>query len=150
MQLAHAAFREGMTAVEHIAGKNPQPVDYTLIPRCIYSRPEAASIGLSEEQALQKGYSVKTGKFPFAANGKAFVFGETDGFVKVVADGETNDLLGIHIVGPRATEMISEAGVAKFLDATPWELGKAPHPHPALSEALMEAALDVDGNAVHI
>lgn len=149
MQLAHAAFWEGITAVEHLVGKNPRPIDYTLIPRCIYSRPEAASIGLTEVQARQKGYSVKTGKFPLAANGKALVFGETDGFVKVVADGETNDLLGIHIVGLQATEMISEAGLAKFLDATPWELGRTPHPHPALSEALMEAALDVDGNAVH-
>lgn len=149
LQLAHAASREGIVAIEHIAGKKPAPVDYSHIPKCIYSRPEAASIGLSEEKAKEQGYSVKTGKFPMRANGKALVYGETDGFVKVVADKETNDLLGVHIVGPHATEMISEAGLARLLDATPWEVANIIHPHPTLSEAIGEAALAVDGMAIH-
>lgn len=149
LQLAHTASREGIVAIEHIAGKNPAPVDYSHIPKCIYSRPEAASIGLSEEKAKEHGYNVKIGKFPMRANGKALVFGQTDGFVKVVADRETNDILGVHILGPHATELISEAGIARFLDATPWEVANTIHPHPTLSEAIGEAALAVDGMAIH-
>lgn len=149
LQLAHAASREGVVAIEHIAGKKPTPIDYSLIPKCIYSCPEAASIGLSEEVANEHGYNVKTGKFSLRANGKALVFGETDGFVKVVADKENDDILGVHIVGPHATEMISEAGLARLLDATPWEVAKTIHPHPTLSEAIGEAALAVDGMAIH-
>lgn len=149
MQLAHAASREGITAVEHMAGKKPAPVDYNLIPRCIYTSPETASMGLSEEQAREKGYRVKTGKFPMRANGRALVFGEAEGFVKVIADHETDDLLGVHIIGPHATEMISEAALAGFLNATPWEVANVVHPHPTLSEAIMEAALAVEGKAIH-
>ncbi|RHW41133.1 dihydrolipoyl dehydrogenase [Neobacillus notoginsengisoli] len=149
LQLAHVASHEGIIAVEHIAGKNPQPIDYTLVSKCIYSSPEAASVGLTEEEAKALGHKVKTGKFSFRAIGKALVFGESDGFVKIVADEETNDLLGVHMIGPHVTDMISEAGLAKVLDATPWEIAHTIHPHPTLSEAIGEAALAVDGRALH-
>jgi dihydrolipoamide dehydrogenase len=149
LQLAHVASHEGIVAVEHIAGQNPLPIDYTMISKCVYSRPEVASVGLTEEEAKAKGYDVKIGKFPFKAVGKALVFGEAEGFVKIVADQKTNDLLGVHMVGPHVTDMISEAGLARVLDATPWEVAHTIHPHPTLSEAMAEAALAVDGKAIH-
>ncbi|WP_338470198.1 dihydrolipoyl dehydrogenase [Niallia sp. XMNu-256] len=149
MQLAHVASHEGILAVEHIAGNNPQPLQYSLISTCIYSNPEASKVGLTEEEAKSQGYKVKTGKFPFRSIGKALVFGESDGFVKMVVDAETNDLLGVHMIGPHVTELISEAGLARVLDATPWEISQNIHPHPSLSEAIGEAALAVDGNALH-
>ncbi|PLT27867.1 dihydrolipoyl dehydrogenase [Peribacillus deserti] len=149
LQLAHVASHEGITAVEHIAGKNPGPIDYTTISKCIYSSPEAASVGLTEEEAKEKGFKIKTGKFPFKVIGKALVYGESDGFVKIIADEETDDLLGVHMIGPHVTDMISEAGLAKVLDATPWEIGHTIHPHPTLSEAIGEAAQAVDGLAIH-
>ncbi|MEC0685748.1 FAD-dependent oxidoreductase, partial [Bacillus haynesii] len=149
LQLAHAASHEGITAVEHIADENPHTIDYSLVSKCIYSSPEAASVGLTEDEAKAQGKSVKVGKFPFQAIGKALVYGETDGFVKIVADRETDDILGVHMIGPHVTDMISEAGLAKVLDATPWEVGQTIHPHPTLSEAIGEAALAVDGKAIH-
>ncbi|MBP2240806.1 dihydrolipoamide dehydrogenase [Cytobacillus eiseniae] len=149
LQLAHVASHEGIVAVEHIAGENPHPIDYDLVSKCIYSAPEAASVGITEDQAKEKGFKVKTGKFSFKAIGKALVFGESDGFVKIVADEETNDILGVHMIGPHVTDMISEAGLAKVLDATPWEVAHTIHPHPSLSEAMGEAALAVDGKAIH-
>ncbi|WP_285768859.1 dihydrolipoyl dehydrogenase [Peribacillus sp. SI8-4] len=149
LQLAHVASHEGITAVEHIAGKKPERLDYSLISKCIYSSPEASSVGLTEEQAKQEGYELKIGKFPFRAVGKALVYGEADGFVKIIADKKTDDILGVHMIGPHVTDMISEAGLAKVLDATPWEIGKTIHPHPSLSEAIGEAALAVDGLAIH-
>lgn len=149
LQLAHVASHEGIVAVEHIAGHQPTPIDYTMIAKCVYSRPEVASVGLTEEEAKAKGYDVKVGKFPFKAIGKALVFGEAEGFVKMIADQKTNDLLGVHMVGPHVTDMISEAGLARVLDATPWEVAHTIHPHPTLSEAMMEAALAVDGKAIH-
>ncbi len=150
LQLAHVASYEGITAVEHIAGGDIHPIDYTTVPKCIYSSPEAASVGLTEQEARKKGFQVKTGKFPFQAIGKALVFGENDGFVKIVADEKTNDLLGVHIIGPNATELISEAALARVLDAAAWEVGTMIHPHPTLSEAIGEAALLVDGKAIHM
>jgi dihydrolipoamide dehydrogenase len=149
LQLAHVASHEGIVAVEHIANQNPHPIDYTLVSKCIYSSPEAASVGLTEDEAKEKGFEVKTGKFSFKAIGKALVYGESDGFVKIVADKETNDILGVHMIGPHVTDMISEAGLAKVLDATPWEIAHTIHPHPTLSEAIGEAALAVDGKAIH-
>ncbi|MGV2938304.1 dihydrolipoyl dehydrogenase [Mesobacillus sp. LC4] len=149
LQLAHVASHEGIVAVEHIANENPHPIDYTLVSKCIYSSPEAASVGLTEDEAKEKGHDVKTGKFSFKAIGKALVYGESDGFVKIVADKETNDILGVHMIGPHVTDMISEAGLAKVLDATPWEIAHTIHPHPTLSEAIGEAALAVDGKAIH-
>ncbi|MEH7886861.1 dihydrolipoyl dehydrogenase [Bacillus sp. JJ1609] len=149
LQLAHVASHEGIVAVEHIAGVETHPIDYTLVSKCIYSSPEAASVGLTEDEAKEKGFEVKTGKFSFKAIGKALVYGESDGFVKIVADKETNDILGVHMIGPHVTDMISEAGLAKVLDATPWEVAHTIHPHPTLSEAIGEAALAVDGKAIH-
>ncbi|MBG9767610.1 dihydrolipoyl dehydrogenase [Bacillus vallismortis] len=149
LQLAHVASHEGIIAVEHIAGLNPHPLDPTLVPKCIYSSPEAASVGLTEEEAKANGHNVKIGKFPFMAIGKALVYGESDGFVKIVADRDTDDILGVHMIGPHVTDMISEAGLAKVLDATPWEVGQTIHPHPTLSEAIGEAALAADGKAIH-
>lgn len=149
LQLAHVASREGITAVEHIAGKNPLPLNYDLIPKCIYSNPEVASVGMTEEEAEKKGYKIKSGKFSFRAIGKALVLGEADGFAKIIADEESNDILGVHMIGPHVTDMISEAGLAMVLDAAPWEIAHTIHPHPSLSEAIGEAALAVDGKALH-
>ncbi|WP_226667657.1 dihydrolipoyl dehydrogenase [Metabacillus litoralis] len=149
LQLAHVASHEGIIAVEHIANQKPLPIDETLIPKCIYSSPEIASVGYTEDDAKEKGYKVKVGKFPFSAIGKALVFGETEGFVKLVVDEETDDLLGVHMIGPHVTDMISEAALAKVLDATPWEISHTIHPHPTLSEVIGEAALAVYGKAIH-
>ncbi|WML47580.1 dihydrolipoyl dehydrogenase [Neobacillus sp. PS3-34] len=149
LQLAHVASHEGITAVEHIAGQNPSPMDYKLVSKCIYSSPEVANVGYTEDEAKEKGFKVKTGKFSFRAIGKALVFGESDGFVKIIADEETDDILGVHMIGPHVTDMISEAGLAMVLDATPWEVSHTIHPHPTLSEAIGEAALAVYGKAIH-
>ncbi|AUD13804.1 MULTISPECIES: dihydrolipoyl dehydrogenase [unclassified Planococcus (in: firmicutes)] len=149
MQLAHVASHEGITAIEHIKGNAPHAINYDLVSRCIYSNPEAASVGITEDQAKEQGYDVKTGKFSFKAIGKALVYGESDGFVKIIADKETNDILGVHMIGPHVTDMISEAGLAMVLDATPWEIADTIHPHPTLSEVMGEAALAVDGKAIH-
>lgn len=149
VQLAHVAMHEGIHAVEVMAGRAPRPIDYTLIPRCTYSRPEVASVGLTEAQARERGCEVVCGKFSFRANGKALVYGEPDGFVKVVADRDTDDVLGVHMVGPRVTDLVSEAALSRVLNATPWEMAHTIHPHPTLSEALGEAALAIDGWAIH-
>ncbi|HLS10224.1 dihydrolipoyl dehydrogenase [Lentibacillus sp.] len=149
MQLAHVASHEGIVAVEHMADRNPLPLDYDTIPSCIYANPEAASVGLTEKQAIDQGFDTKIGKFPFKAIGKALVHGESGGFVKIIADKKTEDLLGVHMVGPHVTDMISEAGLAKVLDATPWEIAHSVHPHPTLSEVMGEAAMAVEGNQIH-
>ncbi|MCO7126797.1 dihydrolipoyl dehydrogenase [Sporolactobacillus shoreicorticis] len=150
LQLAHVASHEGIKAVEHLAGLPVEPLHSELVvPRCIYTHPEIASIGLTEAQAKEQ-HVVKVGKVPFGAIGKALVYGDSEGFAKIVADKTTNDLLGIHIYGPHATDLIGEAAVAKLLDATPWELSEAIHPHPTLSEVIGEAALAADGRAIHI
>jgi dihydrolipoamide dehydrogenase len=149
VQLAHVAAHEGIHAVEVMAGMAHSPIDYSLIAKCTYFRPEVASVGLTEKQATDNGHQVKVGKFPFKAIGKALVYGEADGFVKIVADKDTDDILGVHMVGPHVTDFISEAGLARVLNATPWEVGHTIHPHPTLSEAIGEAALAVDGRAIH-
>ncbi|WP_152654691.1 dihydrolipoyl dehydrogenase [Oceanobacillus sp. CFH 90083] len=149
MQLAHVASHEGMVAVSHMADEYIEKIDYQAIPSCIYANPEAASVGFTEQQAKEQGYETVTGKFPFKAVGKALVYGETEGFVKIITDKKTQDLLGIHMIGPHVTDMISEAGLAKILDATAWEIGQTIHPHPSLSEVIGEAALAVDGIQIH-
>ncbi|WP_423800648.1 dihydrolipoyl dehydrogenase [Neobacillus sp. SAB-20_R2A] len=149
LQLAHVASHEGIIAVEHMAGENPAPLDYTLVSKCIYSSPEVASVGLTEDEAVAKGYQVKTGKFPFRAIGKALVFGEADGFVKLVVDQESNKLLGAHMIGPHVTDMITELGLAQVLNATSMEIAHTIHPHPTLAEAIGEAALAVEGKELH-
>ncbi|MCL1631909.1 dihydrolipoyl dehydrogenase [Sporolactobacillus sp. CPB3-1] len=149
LQLAHVASHEGIKAVEHLAGLPVEPLHSDLVPRCIYTHPEIASIGMTEDQA-KESHAVKVGKVPFAAIGKALVYGESEGFAKVIADKTTNDLLGVHIFGPHATDLIGEASIAKLLDATPWEISEAIHAHPTLSEIIGEAALAADGRAIHI
>ncbi|MFD2116036.1 dihydrolipoyl dehydrogenase [Paenibacillus yanchengensis] len=147
IQLAHAASRMGIIAVEHMLEQKPQEFTTKHIPRCIYSKPEIASIGLTEKQAKEQHQQIKIGKIPFQAIGKAHVIGDTGGFVKVIADVATNDILGVHIVGPQATDLIGEAALAGWLNATPWEVGQLAHAHPSLSEAIYEAMLAVDGQS---
>nr|WP_289036680.1 dihydrolipoyl dehydrogenase [uncultured Allobacillus sp.] len=149
LQLAHVASHEGILAVEHITNEEPEPIRYEHVASCVYSNPEIASIGLTEKQAKENGYEVQVGKFPFKAVGKALVHGESDGFVKMISNKENQDLLGVHMIGPHVTDMISEAGLAMVLDATPWEIGETIHPHPTLSEVIGEAALAVDGKQIH-
>ncbi len=147
--LAHVASHQGVTAVETIAGRNPLPLDYNKMPRAVYCEPQVASLGLTEAQARDQGHKVRTGRFPIRANGKALALGESEGFVKLVVDEESHDILGYHMVGPNATEMIAEASLGAVLETTPAELGYAVHAHPTLSEAVREAALAVSGESIH-
>jgi len=149
LQLAHAAASQGIAAVEHACGLDAEPPAPEWIPRCIYARPEVAAVGLTEAAAKERGHDVRTGRFSFKALGKALVLGETDGFVKVVADAKTGDILGVHMIGPHVTDLIGEAALARLVDAVPWEVGRTIHPHPSLSEALAEAMLAVDGLAIN-
>lgn len=149
LQLAHAAAHEAIVAVEHACGVQRTPFEAQLVPRCVYTHPEIASVGWTERQAAERGLDIKTAKFSFKPLGKALVSGDNDGFVKVVADAGSGDLLGVHIIGPHATDLIAEAALAKLLDATPWEVGSAIHPHPTLSEALGEAMLAIDGLSIN-
>jgi dihydrolipoamide dehydrogenase len=148
--LAHKAMAEGVVAAEAIAGKNPRPVDYGNVPSCTYCRPQVASIGLTEAKAKEGGRELAIGKFPFTANGKAVALGETEGFVKVIADKKTGEILGVHIIGPEATEMIHEFAVGRTLEATVDEIMHTIHAHPTLSEAALEATLAALGQAIHI
>ena len=150
--LAHKSSAEGILAVEHLAGHNVQPIDYRKIPACTYCNPEIASVGLTEEKAKEMGYDVKIGKFPFSANGKARVLGQNQfGFVKLVAEKQYGEILGIHMIGPRVTELISEGGLALSHEATGESLLHTIHAHPTLHEAVLEAAHDlVHGAAIHI
>jgi len=148
--LAHVASAEGIVAVEHMAGKNPPPLNYDQIPGCTYCTPEVASIGLSEAKARERGYDVAVGKFPFSANGKARILNDTSGFVKIVAEKKYDEVLGVHIIGPRATELIAEAGAAMKLEATSEDLVRTIHAHPTLSETMHEASEAVEGQAIHI
>ncbi|MBI2217127.1 MAG: dihydrolipoyl dehydrogenase [Candidatus Rokubacteria bacterium] len=147
--LAHKAMAEGVVAAEAIAGRDPRPVDYGNIPSCTYCRPQIASIGVTEAKARENGREVGVGKFPFVASGKAVALGETDGFVKVVADKATGEILGVHIIGPEATEIIHEFAVGRTLEATLEEMVHTIHAHPTLSEAALEATLAALGQAIH-
>ncbi|HUO84693.1 MAG TPA: FAD-dependent oxidoreductase, partial [Thermoanaerobaculia bacterium] len=147
--LAHCASAEGIVAVEHIAGRNPRPINYDHVPNATYTDPEVASVGLTERKAKERGYEVKIGKFPFTANSKAKILGEAGGLVKYVSDSKYDELLGVHIVGPKATELIAEACAALELEATSESIAKTIHAHPTLSEAMMEAAEDVHGGSIH-
>ena len=148
--LAHKAMAEGVVAAEAIAGQHPRPIDYTNVPSCTYCRPQVASIGLTEAKAKENGREVQVGKFPFTASGKAVALGETEGFVKVVADKATGEIVGVHIVGPEATEIIHEFAVGRTLEATLEEIMHTIHAHPTLSEAALEATLAALGQAIHI
>ena len=148
--LAHKAMAEGVVAAEAIAGRDPRPVDYGNVPSCTYCRPQIASIGLTEAKAKENGRAIGVGRFPFTASGKAVALGETEGFVKVVADQATGEILGVHIVGPEATEIIHEFAVGRTLEATLEEFIHTIHAHPTLSEAALEATLAALGQAIHI
>jgi dihydrolipoamide dehydrogenase len=148
--LAHVASHEAVVAVEHLAGHDPEPVRMELMPRVTFCRPQIASVGLSEEEATAAGRSVKTGQFPFRALGKATIVGEVDGFAKFVADADTGVLLGCHIIGPHAGDLIAEPTFAQLVEATAGEVAMNVHAHPTLPEVLPEAALAVDGAPIHV
>ncbi|MGI8654801.1 MAG: dihydrolipoyl dehydrogenase [Pyrinomonadaceae bacterium] len=147
--LAHLASKEGILAVEQIAGQHAQPINLRLVPSCTYCDPEVASVGLTEAKAREEGYEVKVGKFPFSASGKARIVGEEEGFVKIVSEAKYDELLGVHIIGPHATELIAEACVAMQLESTAEELGRTMHAHPTISESVMEAAEGVHNLTIH-
>ena len=149
-QLAHLASKEGILVVEKIAGKKVEPIKLNLVPNCTYCDPEVASVGLTEAKAKEAGYDVKVGKFPFSASGKARILGETDGFVKIVAEKKYDEVLGVHIIGPHATELLAEACVAMALEITADELGRVIHAHPTVSESVMEAAEGVHDLTIHM
>ena len=148
--LAHVASAEGITCLEKIAGHNPQAIDYNNIPGCTYCSPEIASVGYTEEAAKAAGYTLKIGKFPFSASGKAAAAGAKDGFIKLIFDDKYGELLGAHFIGDNVTEMIAEIVVARKLETTGHEMIKAIHPHPTMSEAIMEAAAAAYGEVIHI
>lgn len=148
--LAHVASHEGITCVEQIAGLNPEAVDYGNIPGCTYTSPEVASVGLTEKAAKEAGYDIKVGKFPFSASGKASAGGNKDGFVKVIFDAKYGEWLGAHMIGDNVTEMIAEAVVARKLETTGHEIIKSVHPHPTMSEAIMEAVAAAYGEVIHL
>lgn len=148
--LAHVASAEGIICVEKIAGHNPEPLDYGNVPGCTYCSPEISSVGYTEKAAKEAGYEVKVGKFPFSASGKASAAGHKDGFVKVVFDAKYGEWLGCHMIGYNVTEMIAEAVVARKLETTGHEILKAVHPHPTMSEAVMEAVADAYDEVIHI
>ncbi|MGZ8515407.1 MAG: dihydrolipoyl dehydrogenase [Candidatus Limnocylindrales bacterium] len=148
--LAHTAAHEGIIAAHTIGGDpDVHDMDYNRQPRATYCRPEIASIGLTEAQCAERGLKVKIGKAPFQAIAKAIIGGEYEGFVKIIANAENDDTLGVHIVGPHATDLIAEASLGFELDVTPWEIGAATHAHPTLSEAIGEAAMAVDGRSIN-
>ena len=148
--LAHKASAEGIIAAEHLAKLNPEPMKYDNIPGCTYCHPEVASVGLTEQAAKEKGYEIKIGNFPFRGLGKSMAVGDTDGFVKVIYDAKYGEMLGCHIIGAEATNLITEAVIARNLETTHHEVLKTIHPHPTLSEAIMEATADALGEAIHI
>jgi len=148
--LAHVASAEGINCVEKIAGLHVDPIDYGNVPGCTYATPEIASVGLTEKQAIEKGYELKIGKFPFSASGKAQAAGNSDGFVKVIFDAKYGEWLGCHMIGAGVTDMIAEAVVARKLETTGHEILKSIHPHPTMSEAVMEAVADAYGEVIHL
>ena len=147
--LAHVASMEGIVAVTHAAGKPAEPINYAQVPNCTYCEPEIGSAGLTERQAREAGHQVRVGKFPFAGNSKATILGAREGFVKMVCDEKYGEILGVHMIGPRVTELIAEAVVAMRLEGTALDLSHAIHPHPTISEAMMEAAHAAHDWAIH-
>ena len=149
LMLAHVAAHEGITAVHEIAGEGPEAIDYDHQPRATYTHPQVASIGLTEQQCRDKGIAVRKGSFNFAAIAKAVIVGETEGFVKVISDAETDEVLGVHLIGPSVTDLVAEVALGMTLEATSWEIGAATHPHPTLAEAIGEAAMAVAGRQLN-
>ena len=150
MPLAHVASAQAVAVAEHLSGLDIQDIDYTYIPRATYCQPQVASFGLTEKAAIDQGYDIKLGKFNMIANGKSLAMGHTEGMVKLVVDAKYGEILGGHMIGPEVTELLGELALTKLLEGTTLELGWAVHPHPTISETLKEAALSVQGNAVHM
>jgi dihydrolipoamide dehydrogenase len=148
--LAHRAMKQGVVAAEVISGDKSAAFDPVAIPNCVYTDPEVATVGLSEEEAKAKGYEVRIGKFPLAASGRARTMNETDGLVKLVGDAKTDALLGMHILAPQAESLIGEGLIALEMGATLEDIGLSVHPHPTLTEAIMDAAEAAHGKAIHI
>ncbi|NVO02392.1 MAG: dihydrolipoyl dehydrogenase, partial [Bacteroidetes bacterium] len=148
--LAHVASHEGIICVEKIAGHHPETMDYNNIPGCTYTNPEIASVGMTEKAAIEAGYEIKVGKFPYSASGKASAAGNKDGFVKVIFDAKYGEWLGAHLIGDNVTEMIAEVVVARKLETTYREVIDAVHPHPTMSEAIMEAVAAAYGEVIHL
>ena len=148
--LAHVASAEAIICVEKIAGHHPQPLDYGNIPSCTYCQPEVASVGMTEEQAKAAGFELKIGKFPFSASGKAKAAGHPEGFVKLIVDAKYGEILGAHMIGHGVTDMIAEIVLVRRLEATGMDLVKTVHPHPTMSEAVMEAAAAAYGEVIHL
>ena len=149
LMLAHVAFAQGIVAAEFISGKTPLPINYSDMPRCTYCQPQIASIGLTEKQAKESGHIIKTSQFPFKAVGKAVSIGDSEGFIKLIADNDSGEILGAHMIGPEVTELIAELGLLKYLEGTGTEIGELVHAHPTLSEAVKEAALSLNNEAIH-
>ena len=150
MLLAHVASAQAVTVAEYIAGLDPHPLNYSLMPRAIYCKPQVASFGLTEQQAIEQGISITVGRFPFTASGKAIALGETEGTVKLVVDDEIGEIIGAHMIGSEVTELLGELSMTKLLEGTSTELGWLVRPHPTISEIVKEAALDTMGEAIHI
>jgi dihydrolipoamide dehydrogenase len=148
--LAHVASAQGVIAAEVMAGMNPPSLDYSLMPKATYCKPQIASFGLTETQAKEAGHSIRIGKFPLSASGKAMAMGETEGFIKLVVDTEIGEILGAHMIGAEVTELLGEMALARLLEGTTTEIGSLVHPHPTISETLKEAALAADGEAIHV
>jgi dihydrolipoamide dehydrogenase len=149
-QLAHLSTAEGILAAERIAGQDVKPLNYDHVPGCTFSDPEIGSVGLTENEARERGRDVRVGTFPFGVLGRAKIAGEGDGFVKIVADAQYDELLGVHMIGPRATELVAEATLALRLECTVEELVRTIHAHPTFSEAISEASHAVHGAAIHL
>jgi dihydrolipoamide dehydrogenase len=148
--LAHVASHEGIICVEKIAGKDPEPMDYDNIPSCTYTHPEIASVGMTEKAAKEAGHEILVGKFPFTASGKASASGSKEGFIKVIFDAKYGEWLGAHFIGENVTELIAEVVVARKLETTGKEIIESVHPHPTLSEAIMEAVAQAYGECIHL
>ena len=150
LMLAHVGSAMGIVCAENIAGVETVTLDYVMMPRATYCQPQVASFGLTEAQAMERGYQVKIGRFPFQANGKALGLGEYAGFVKIVVDEKYGEVLGAHMIGPEVTELLPELTLAHMMELTPAEIARNVHAHPTLSEVLMEAAHGAEGHAIHI
>ena len=149
-QLAHVSSAEGVIAAERIAGQEVRALNYDHVPGCTYCDPEIGSVGLTEAEARERGYDVRVGTFPFGVLGRAKIAGETDGFVKIVAEKKYDEMLGVHMIGPRSTELVAEATLALRLESTVEELIRTIHAHPTMAEAVGEAAHAVHGAAIHL
>jgi dihydrolipoamide dehydrogenase len=150
LMLAHAGSAQGVVCAENIAGVDTVTLNYEMMPRATYCQPQIASFGLTEAQAVERGHAIKVGRFPFQANGKALGLGESGGWVKIITDAKSGEILGAHLIGPEVTELLPELTLAQAMELTPAEIARNVHAHPTLSEALMEASHAVEGQAIHI